>query len=176
VAGTTPRPADAADAGRAVAGALALLVLVALYQRLTRPAALDQPLRARVHAACVVRGGWATAREIGEAVGVGRTTAEYHLVYLARLGLLQAARVTPRRRVFAPRAAAAAASEAGEPLPDQVLGLVRARAEVPLSAIARELRLTRTRADRCVKDLLLEGRLASRWEDGARLYSLPQRG
>jgi DNA-binding transcriptional ArsR family regulator len=167
-------PGSAAG-GTAVAAAavVALLALlgIALYQRVARPAALDHPMRSAAYAACLRHERGATAGEVGRALGIGRKSAEYHLLYLARVGLLRADASEGRPRRFA--APSVSPRPAAAPLPERVLDLVRARGEVRLSAIIVALDVKWSRADGCVKTLLLDGRLASRWTSKGRVYRLP---
>lgn len=148
---------------RAAVGATALLLL-ALYQRLGRPAALKNPVRQALYDAVQARGA-ATTVEAARAVGCPRKSAEYHLDYLVRLGLLRLDG-TPARRLYA--APTAPAAKPAEPLTERLLALVRGRPGISTTEIATEMGVSRTRADRAVKELAIEGRIASTVDGGVR--------
>lgn len=147
----------------AALGAAALL-LAALYQRLGRPAALKNPVRQALYDAVQARGA-ATTVEAARAVGCPRKSAEYHLDYLVRLGLLRLDG-TPARRLYA--APTAPAPKPAEPLTERLLALVRGRPGISTTEIATEMGVSRTRADRAVKELAIEGRIASTVDGGVR--------
>lgn len=161
-------------AALAAASLLALLAF-ALYHRIARPRALVHPNRAALHAACMARPAGATAGELATATGLDRKTAEYHLVYLVRLGYLHEDRAPDRPRRFGPPAARPA--PAAQPLEAQVLALVRERPGVTTLQVADALGVTGSRVERRVKDLLLDGALESRVDAGTRtLYPAPAQG
>lgn len=161
-----PLAPDAPAATLAVAGAATLAVAAALYQRLRRAKALEHPARAALHAACAAREETGTAGELARATGLERKTAEYHLGYLARLGLLRAIEGPPRR--YATHAAASAG--APEPLDARLLAALDARPGLSAPALAAHLGETRARIDRRAKALVVEGALEARREKGARRF------
>jgi predicted transcriptional regulator len=67
--------------------ALAHAPALALYQRLQRDAALENPVRAKLYEA-VARQPGITIQDAAEKVGIARTTASYHLRILGREGLV----------------------------------------------------------------------------------------
>lgn len=71
----------------AIATVLAHLPAVALYQRLQRDAALENPVRARLYEV-VAKNPGITIQDAAEKVGIARTTASYHLRILGREGLV----------------------------------------------------------------------------------------
>ena len=71
----------------ALGALLAHLPAVALYQRLQRDAALENPVRARLYEV-VARNPGITIQDAAEKVGIARTTASYHLRILGREGLV----------------------------------------------------------------------------------------
>lgn len=154
--------------GVSVAFGLVALLAVALYQRIAKPAALDHPQRAALYAACAKRS--VTAGEAAQIVGLTRKTAEYHLLYLARLGLLREERTAVGVRRFAQSAVAKAPRE--EPLGDRILECLRVDSGRDTSDLAGALGVTRTRIDRAAKVLLLAGVVTSRIEKGARRFYL----
>lgn len=71
----------------ALAGAVAQFPALAMYQRLQRDAALDNPVRARLYEV-VAKNPGITIQDAAEKVGIARTTASYHLRILGREGLV----------------------------------------------------------------------------------------
>jgi hypothetical protein len=166
-----PVPARAlAMAAVGLGGAALLLVAFALYQRVARPRALDEPHRQALHQACMAQGR-GTVSELARLVGIERKLAEYHLLYLAGLDLLRVEQDDRGRRVFA--APLAPKGLALAPLAERALSFVQEQPGAVLSDIASALGITRNRADRCMKDLWLEGNVTARWEDGRRRYYAP---
>ncbi|HET6405296.1 MAG TPA: helix-turn-helix domain-containing protein [Candidatus Thermoplasmatota archaeon] len=161
-------PAPGAPIALAVAAALVAAAL-ALYQRIRRPAALDHPGRRALHEACVALGRAATAGELAARVGQERKTAEYHLLYLARLGLVRVDEAPDAPRRFAAPTAPAAPREA--PLDERLLAALAGR-EAGLTAreLCEAVGVTRTRAERRLRALALAGRVEARRGDGARRY------
>lgn len=78
---------DALAPGSGLAGVVANLPVVAMYQRLQRDAALENPVRARLYEV-VARHPGITIQDAAEKVGIARTTASYHLRILGREGLV----------------------------------------------------------------------------------------
>src|SRR5205823_1402631 len=99
------------------------------------------------------------ASELGDRAGVERRVADYHLRYLARLGLLREEPPLDGPRRFAPPASPRASPLAS--LDDRLLDVVRERPGASTAEVARLVGLTLSRADRRLKSLALEGRVES---------------
>ncbi|MGQ0536373.1 MAG: helix-turn-helix domain-containing protein, partial [Methanobacteriota archaeon] len=164
-------PSGALVLAAAVASLVGLLA-AALYSRISRSTVLDHPARAALYAAATRREAGATSTELAVDAGIDRKTAQYHLVYLVRLGLLRE-RTCPDgpRRFLAP--AARSPPEESPALADLVLGIVALRPGIATAEIARVLSATPTRIERRVKDLLLAGRLSTRVDGGVRRLFVP---
>lgn len=164
-----PGPGPSGAVAIASIAGLALAALAAaLYQRFTRPDALKHPARQALHDALVALGAEATAGELARAVGIPRKTAEYHLVYLVRAGALREHGGEGEARRFALPAARAA------PAPRDVLAeLVRTTPGMTTRELAERAGLTRTRADRLAKALVLAGALEARSDEGERRFYAP---
>lgn len=160
---------DPAKASLVVAagGALAL-VGFALYQRVQRPRALDHPGRAALYAAVEASPHALTAGELALLVYQQRKTAEYHLRYLARLGLLRTGRRDDGATIY--HHPAAKPTSRPDPLGEALLGLVRARPGVTTAQAAAALSLTRPRAERRLRDLLVAGQLVAALDEGERKF------
>src|SRR5439155_27054919 len=140
----------------AAAGALAILA-VSLYQRIRRPAALAHPARAALHAALAERASGATVVELAAAAGLERKTAEYHLLYLARLGIVRSEVPPEGGRRFSLHAQAQPPG-----LHERILSAVATSPGATTREIAKLLGVSRARADRRGKDLVLGGHRESR--------------
>lgn len=161
-----------AAAGTATGIALALAA-IAMYQRVSRPRALAHPARAALHDALRARECSARVSELAREAGLTPKTAEYHLNYLARLGIVREVRVTdePRRFCLPGRADADAPTPRSD-LEARVVDAVAREPGTTAAAIARALGVTRPRVERRVMELLLAGRLRARVDAGARrLYA-----
>lgn len=134
--------------------------------RIERPAALAHPARGLLHQACVASSFPATAGELGARVGIARKTAEYHLRYLARLGLVHEQGLADGRRVFS--SAAVRAAPRVDPASAALMVAVRARPGASLTELGAALGLARGRIERRAIELLRAGRLESRIESGTR--------
>lgn len=151
----------------AAAGAVLLLAAFALYQRITRANALKHEGRAALLRACQAQPCGATSGELAAATGMQRKTAEYHLRYLARLGLLRVDRAPDGPRRYALPTAARPEAQAAS-LDACVLARIREQPGASTGDLARDLGVDRRRVDRRVKDLLLGGLIESRVERGTR--------
>lgn len=163
------RPPPAPNARLAVAGFGAIaLALYALYQRILRPKALDHEGRRALYDALASREAPETAGALGAAVGMARKTAEYHLVYLERLGIVRA-HVDPDgpRRYALPIVRPAAESPTVD---ERLLADIRANPGACAPETAARLGITRVRADRRLKALVLDGAMDARVVEGARRY------
>jgi DNA-binding MarR family transcriptional regulator len=147
--------------------AVAALIGMALYQRLSKPRALDHPVRQAAYRACVGMEKGGTAQEIAAQVGVSRKAAEYHLVYLVRLGFLQEIRSQEGPRRFATPLAALRPEARASPA-ERVIACVRANPGIRATQLAKMLAMHRTKADRHVKELLIDGLIESEGLDGVR--------
>ena len=146
--------------------ALALAAL-ALYQRIRRPDALRHPARAALHEGLKLFPRGASAGMAASAAGLPRKTAEYHLVYLARVGLVRthtdAEGVTRYSRQALPSA---------PDLASRLLDHVRERPGATTAELAGLLGVSRARVDRRLKDLVLSGELEAERAAGERRYRL----
>jgi predicted ArsR family transcriptional regulator len=147
-----------------------LLVALALYQRVARPLALRHPLRAAIVECLRTRPHALTAGEVAALVGAERKTVEYHLRYLARLGLL---RTTRERGVVRHHAPGSPAAAPPDPLVARLLDLVSRQPGFTTREAASALGLTRPRAERRLKDLCVQGRLAARVVGRERRFFAP---
>lgn len=154
-------PALAAVATASLAAGMIFHFAVALYHRIAPSQALAHETRRAVHAE-VARRGAATAGEIAELLALHPKTARYHLDLLASFQLLVrdadgAYRVPGLKR------------EAEPTLEDAIVSLVETRPGLNMAEVARELGVGKSTAQERVTALLLEGRLASRRDERARL-------
>lgn len=157
-----------APSALAIAGSVALAILAALlYQRFAPHEALRHAGRAAVFAAVQANEG-ASVLGVARACDIPRKTTEYHLLYLARAGLV--------REHVAPGAARRWTTSAGRTTPtatDQLLALVRENPGISTARLAEFAGLTRTRVDRRVKELIIRGALEARNVDGERRFFEP---
>lgn len=162
----TERAGGAGEVARVVAASFALSVAAALlYQRLAPHEALRHDGRRRVFEAVRAADAGATAPDVARALSMPRKTAEYHLVYLTRAGMLR----EHARAGDARRWTTAAARPA--PTPDELLvGLVRENPGVSTARLAELARMTRTRVDRRAKELVLRGAIHARAVEGERRF------
>ncbi|MEA3200740.1 MAG: hypothetical protein QOE90_2168 [Thermoplasmata archaeon] len=152
-----------------VAGAaLLLLAAVALYQRRSRPDALQHPVRARLYEACAALDRPARAGELQAAAGVPRKAVAYHLRYLVRLGLLREDAPPDAPRTYALPAVRPPAPEA--PVETRILALVRDRPGLCVTEIARETGVGYGRVDRRLRLLAHEGAVECHVDAGERRY------
>lgn len=157
-------PMAAATAGATILG----LVAWVLYQRIARAKALDHPARARLHDVCVAAAAPLGVSEIARRAELPTKAALYHLRYLVRAGLLREDR-SPEgwSRFVVPGAAPAPATA---PLDARVLGLLLERPGLSTREMAQEMGVKYGRMDRVLKDLLCDGHVESRVEEGRRAY------
>jgi DNA-binding transcriptional ArsR family regulator len=150
------------------AAALAAAIL-ALYPRITKPKALENEARHALLQACNTHKRAMTAGELARLTGLRRQAAEYHLRYLARLQLVRVERApgTPIR--YATHLAPKATFETPLLLSD-VLARVHASPGATTRELADAFGARRPRLDRRLKDLLLDGLIESRVEDGSRRH------
>lgn len=151
------------------AGAVAMAwCAFALYQRVARPSGLEHEGRRALHAACTTRATPLTAGELAAACDLERKTAEYHLVYLVRLGILRAHEAPDEPRRYSlpavPRAPAA------EPVDERLIAALRERPRQSTADLAASIGITRWRVERRMRDLTLDGRARSMRADGVRRY------
>lgn len=159
----------AGPAAALAAGAAAILVAAfALYQRLARPRALDHEGRRALYDACAARNAPATAGELGALCGMERKTAEYHLTYLARLGVVLTHELPDEPRRYALPVVRRA--PAGPSLDERLLATLRERPGVTAAQVADALGITRPRAERRLKELVVEGRASASRAQGQRTF------
>lgn len=162
-----PPGPDAVLLGIAVASLLA--VALALYQRVRRHAALDHPARRALHEACAALGRPASAGELGTVAGLARKTAEYHLLYLARLGLLRLDAAADGVRRFALPTVPPRVPEAS--LDERLMQLLALDGGPTARELASRLGVSRSSVERRLRELVLEGTVEAR-KNGARRYYL----
>jgi DNA-binding transcriptional ArsR family regulator len=149
----------AAGLGLALLGAAWIL-----YHRIAKPLVLRHPNRAALYAAVNDRGS-ASAGDLAERLGMDRKTAEYHLTYIARHGLLREDRAPGRPRRFAALGTPRAPSP---PLQDHILAAIAAQPGMTSGEVAATVGAGSWRVQERVKDLLMAGRLESRVDAGTR--------
>lgn len=143
-------------------------VAFALYQRVARPAGLEHEGRRALHAACTARAVPLTAGELAVACDMERKTAEYHLVYLARLGILRAHDAPDEPRRYALPAVRRAA--VAQPVDERLIAALHERPGQSTADLAASVGITRWRAERRMRDLTLNGQARSMRADGVRRY------
>lgn len=154
-------------------GLCLLLPLLALYHRVRKDRALDNPQRRAVHDAVLAQPG-ITPGELSRATGMHYTSCEHHLQLLQDIGLVVILRFDGRMRCFEnhnrygckeTRVLAAARN----PTAREVLSRVLRTPGITPAELAHDLGITRPGVKRHVDRLVSWGLLAAQRE-GARLH------
>lgn len=161
-------PPVVAAAGVATGVAALVLLGIALYQRIARPAALAHPLRAALFEACRARGHAATSGQLALDVGAERKTVEYHLRYLARLQLLAIDLRPSGIALF--RTPETRPGGAPDPVDDAIARFVRTNPGAGARGIAEALGMTRPRVERHLRALSTSGALEARASPDGRAW------
>ena len=137
----------------------------ALYQRVHRPDALHHPARAALHEGLGLFPHGATAGMAASAAGLPRKTAEYHLTYLARMGLVRMHADAEGVTRYSLQAVPPEPS-----LASKLLESVRTNPGATTAQLAALLGVSRARVDRRLKELVLAGELEAERDAGERRY------
>lgn len=150
-------PLEEVALDRAIATALATLVLIGLYHRLNKRTALKHPTRQRVLSLLEDTGGGLTTTQLAERLNVTYRTARHHVTKLQTFGLVCQINTNGPEAWALP----SQAPHAKPPLPEpqrRILHTLLREGSLHLSAIARRLGIAKATAKHRL-DILLESEL-----------------
>lgn len=158
--------------GRSLAGAT--LAALALFSRIERGSAMDNPVRARVQAALVQEPGLSLT-QVGQRAGIAWGTTVHHLRRLESLGLVVSVRERSERRYFVANTPAALARTAMavvmQPTARRIAEFVADRPGVDQAGICQALGVNNPSASKHLQRFEAQGLVLSQRVGRHRLYT-----